>query len=82
MALHAAERWREDLVARDEALQQWLETYPQTDAQQLRALIRQARKDGEPTADQVSRGLAPRRGRAWREIFQIVREQMEQEENG
>lgn len=80
LALHAAERWREDLVARDEALQQWLESYPDTDVQQLRALIRQARKDGQPTADQVARGEAPRRGRAWREIFQLVRAQMEQEQ--
>jgi ribosome-associated protein len=26
---------------------------------------------------QVSQGLAPRRGRAYREIFQLVREQMQ-----
>ena len=49
--------------------------------QQLRALIRQARKDSAPTQDEISRGLVPRKGRAFREIFQIVREQLEQEED-
>jgi ribosome-associated protein len=82
LALHAAEKWRDDLVASDDALQAWLAAHPDTDAQQLRALIRQARKDGAPTQDDVSRGQAPRRGRAYRDIFQIVREHLEQEEHG
>ncbi|NML45024.1 DUF615 domain-containing protein [Ramlibacter sp. G-1-2-2] len=81
LALHAAERWRDELVASDDALQQWLSAHPDTDAQQLRALVRQARKDAAPTQDQVSRGEVPRKGRAFREIFQIVRERLEQEEN-
>jgi ribosome-associated protein len=76
LALHEAERWRDALIEREEALTDWLAQYPETDAQQLRALVRQARKDGLLTADQVSRGEAPRRGRAFREIFQLVREQM------
>jgi ribosome-associated protein len=39
--------------------------------------VRQARKDRPaPDADAVSRGLAPRQGRAYREIFQLVREQL------
>jgi ribosome-associated protein len=82
LALHAAEKWRDDLIAGDEALHDWLQVHPGTDVQQLRALIRQARKDAAPTQDEVSRGLAPRRGRAYREIFQIVREQLEQEDHG
>lgn len=79
LALHAAEKWRDDLIANDQSLQQWLDLHPDTDAQQLRALIRQARKDGQPTADEVSRGQAPRKGRAFREIFQLVREQLNHE---
>lgn len=79
LALHAAERWRDDLIARDEALTEWLAAHPETDVQQLRALIRQARKDAQPTQDEVSKGLAPRRGRAFREIFQLVREQTSDE---
>lgn len=82
LALHAAEKWRDDLVASDEALQSWLAAHPDTDLQQLRALIRQARKEGAPSQDEVSKGQAPRRGRAYREIFQIVREHLEQQEHG
>lgn len=82
LALHMAEKWRDDLIASDDALQAWLQAHPDTDVQQLRALIRQARKDGAPTQDEVSRGLAPRRGRSFREIFQLVREQLDEEEHG
>jgi ribosome-associated protein len=75
--LHAAEQWRERLIADDDAVAQWINTFPGTDTQQLRALVRQARKDAVP-ADKaaVSQGLAPRQGRAYREIFQLVREQL------
>ncbi len=77
LALHQAEHWRDRLIADDAALQPWLQQYPGTDTQQLRALIRQARKDAPP-ADRaaVSQGLAPRKGRAYRELFQLVRAQM------
>ncbi len=80
LALHAAERWREDMVARDEALQEWIAQHPGTDSQQLRALVRQARKDRQPTQDEISRGQPPRHGRAWREIFQIVKETLQDEQ--
>jgi ribosome-associated protein len=81
LALHAAEKWRDDLIASDDALQTWMQAHPETDAQQLRALVRQARKDGQPDQDSISRGEAPRRGRAYREIFQLVRDSLEQEEH-
>ena len=75
--LHAAEQWRERLIANDDAVAQWINTFPGTDTQQLRALVRQARKDAPPP-DQaaVSQGLAPRQGRAYRELFQLVRAQL------
>jgi len=76
LALHQAEKWRDDLVAREEALDEWLRAHPQTDTQQLRALIRQARKDVQPDKESISKGLAPRHGRAYREIFQLVRDQL------
>jgi ribosome-associated protein len=76
MALHEAERWRDELIANEDALQRWLAAYPDTDTQQLRALIRQARKDAQPEQDAVSGVLTPRRGRAYREIFQLVKEQL------
>lgn len=80
LALHMAEKWRDELIADDEALPKWLQAHPETDVQQLRALIRQARKDVQPDQDAVSKGLAPRRGRSYREIFQLVRDALEQEE--
>jgi ribosome-associated protein len=79
MALHEAERWRDELIEDDQALQRWLDQHPDTDSQQLRALVRQARKDRQPSADEVSRGLVPRHGRAYREIFQLVKEQIQHE---
>jgi ribosome-associated protein len=77
LALHQAEKWRDDLIAREAALEEWLAAHPDTDTQQLRALIRQARKDVQPDQDAISKGLVPRHGRAYREIFQLVREQLQ-----
>jgi len=80
LALHLAEQWRDRLIHSDEVLLEWMEQYPRTDTQQIRALIRQARKDA-PTGKEAnvaeSQGLAPRKGRAYRELFQLVREQMQ-----
>jgi len=73
LALHLAEQWRDKLVAVDEALSQWLTQYPDTDSQQLRALIRQARKD---IAKPETPGEAPRHGKSYREIFQLVKQAM------
>ena len=70
--LHQAEQWRDRLIADDDALGQWLNLSPDTDSQQLRALVRQARKDAKPELP----GQAPRHGRSYREIFQLVREQL------
>ena len=72
LALHLAEQWRDKLVVDDEALSAWLTEYPTTDAQQLRAMIRQARKDFKPEKP----GEAPRHGKSYREIFQLVKETM------
>jgi ribosome-associated protein len=67
--LHRAERWRDSLVEDDAALERWLGEHPRTDAQQLRALIRQARKDAQT---ERKPGEAPRKGRAYRQIFALV----------
>ncbi|MEO8856873.1 MAG: ribosome biogenesis factor YjgA [Burkholderiaceae bacterium] len=75
LALHQAEQWRDALIAEEPALERWLGLYPQNDIQQLRALIRQARKDA--LADRSRPGEAPRHGKAYRELFQLVREQLE-----
>jgi len=77
LQLHLAEQWRDRLISDDEACGEWLKSFPETDSQQLRALIRQARKDAPAiTAASVSQGLAPRQSRAYREIFQLVRAEM------
>ena len=66
LALHQAERLRVELLASDDALTRWLEEHPGTDVQQMRSLIRAARKDAAAAPEQ-------RNGRAYRELFQIVK---------
>jgi len=68
LALHQAEYWRDQLLAGDEALAAWVTEYPATDVQQLRSLVRAARKEKlEP---------GERHGRAYRDLFKLVKEQM------
>ena len=67
LALHEAERWRAELIADDEALPRWLHDHPGTDTQQLRSLVRAARRDAA--------GLAPeaRQPRSFRELFLFIK---------
>ena len=76
LALHMAEHWRDRLLQDDAALAAWLSAHPDTDSQQLRALVRQARKDGLPDKTAVSHGQFPRQGRAYRDIFKLVRDHL------
>ena len=79
LALHQAEQWRDRLIAEDAAQAEFIAHHPGTDIQQLRALIRQARKDAPGAHDAVvaeSQGKAPRKNRAYRELFALVREQL------
>lgn len=73
LRLHQAEQWRDRLIADDQALTGWLQIDTEADAQHLRTLIRQARKDAQATAAQERPGEAIRHGRAYREIFQQVK---------
>jgi len=70
LALHQAELWRDRLISEDDAAGLWIAAHPRTDTQQMRALIRQARKDAMPEKP----GAAARHGRAYREIYQLVRD--------
>ncbi|MCP5273096.1 MAG: DUF615 domain-containing protein [Burkholderiaceae bacterium] len=65
--LHEAERWRERLIADDEAMTQWMAEYPDCDTQRLRSLVRAARRD--------SAALTPeqRQPKSFRELFQFIR---------
>jgi ribosome-associated protein len=76
LILHLAETWRERLLGAEDAFGDWLAQHPDTDSQQLRALIRQARKDAVPEKP----GAAVRHGRAYRDIFQILREHLTSKE--
>ena len=68
LALHQAEYWRDQLLAGDDALANWVKEYPATDVQQLRSLVRAARKEKlEP---------GERHGRAYRDLFKMVKGQM------
>jgi len=69
LALHQAEYWRDQLLSADDALANWITQYPATDIQQLRSLVRSARKEKlEP---------GERHGRAYRDLFRLVKEQMQ-----
>ena len=68
LRLHEAERWRAELIADDEAMNRWMTEHPDTDTQQLRSLVRAARKDGAAAT------TGQRHGRPWRELFQFLRD--------
>ncbi len=67
LALHEAERWRAELIASDDAMTTWLQAHPDSDSQQLRSLVRAARRDAA--------GLAPeaRQPKSFRELFQFIK---------
>jgi ribosome-associated protein len=73
LALHETERWRVELLASDDALTRWTAEHPASDVQQLRSLIRAARKDAAAAPEQRS-------GRAYRELFQFIKSQAPDDE--
>jgi ribosome-associated protein len=73
LALHEAEHWRAELIASDDALTRWTAKYPDGDLQQLRSLIRAARKDAAAVPEQRS-------GKAFRELFKFIRQEAGQHE--
>jgi len=75
LRLHVAEQWRDRLIAQDAALQDWLQLDPDADLQHLRTLVRQARKDAQVNPEQPD--AAPRHGKSYREIFQLVRARLD-----
>ena len=61
---HRLERWRTRLIDDEGAFAEWLSQYPQTDSQQLRTLIRNARREH----------AANKPPKSSREIFRLLRE--------
>lgn len=80
--LHLAEQWREQMLqdtSHEQALTQWLQQHPATDAQHLRALVRQARKDAQKAAKEPASDAsdtAPRHGKAYRDLFQLIKQSL------
>lgn len=66
LRLHQSERWRERLLASDDALQEFIGEHVDVDIQQLRNLVRAARKDAANEPEKRS-------GRAFRELFQFIK---------
>ncbi|MEC8104106.1 MAG: ribosome biogenesis factor YjgA [Pseudomonadota bacterium] len=60
------EQWRTKLIQSDDALNEFLDIYYDTDRQQLRNLVRNARKEmqSEP----------PKPGNAYKKLFQLIKE--------
>jgi ribosome-associated protein len=74
LALHACEAWRDALIAHDDALTRWSQAHPDGDLQQLRSLIRAARRDAETTPPPAAPGAPARKGRAFRELFRFLQQ--------
>jgi ribosome-associated protein len=71
LMLHETERWRAELMTDDDAMTRWLQLHPDTDTQQLRSLVRQARRDAA--------GLTPeaRQPKSFRELFLFIKPMMQ-----
>jgi ribosome-associated protein len=67
LSLHEAEGWRKRLIENDADVTAWGSAFPGSDVQQLRSLIRAARKDAAAAPEQRS-------GRAYRELFQFIKQ--------
>lgn len=63
-AQETVEQWRERLIEGNEGLNAWLAAYPASDTPQLRAQLRDARREANNGA----------RGKACRELFRTLRE--------
>lgn len=66
LALHQSEAWRERLLKDDAALQSFIQEHEGIDVQQLRSLVRAARKDAAQVPEKRS-------GRAYRDLFQFIK---------
>ena len=67
LALHEAERWRAELIADDDAMTRWQQAHPETDTQQLRSLVRAARRDAAVLPAEA------RQPKSFRELFQFLK---------
>lgn len=66
--LHRIERWRDELIDSDEAITRWMDAFPDTDGQQLRNLIRSARREG--AGDDPEQ----RQPKSYRQLLRMIRQ--------
>ncbi|MEK8048878.1 ribosome biogenesis factor YjgA [Ideonella sp. DXS22W] len=66
LRLHDTERWRDEMVASDDAITRWASEFPGSDLQQLRSLVRAARTDAAAAPEK-------RNGRGYRALFQFIK---------
>jgi len=71
LALHEAERWRDEMVADDGAFTRWAQAFPASDLPQLRRLVRAARADAAAAPEQRS-------GRGYRALFQFIKPHLDE----
>jgi ribosome-associated protein len=67
LQLHETERWRAELMAHDDAMTRWLQLHPDTDSQQLRSLVRAARRDAAGLAAEA------RQPKSYRELYMFIK---------
>ena len=72
LLLHECERWRDALLADDEALTRWMHLHPESDAQHLRSLVRAARREVASPEQ--------RHSRAYRDLFQFIKPRLDSDE--
>lgn len=77
LALHRAEKWREDLIAEEEAVTRWVAAHPDCDAQHLRNLVRRARAERLEALPDSTEGQGMRQGKASRELFKAIRSSLD-----
>jgi ribosome-associated protein len=77
--LQEAELWRSKLLADDAAVTEWMTLNPDSNLQQLRSLIRTARREQTRLKDSMPDAEAPvPKGRLYRELFQKLRIALQQ----
>lgn len=69
--LHRVERWRERLIEDDAAVTAFIEEHPDCDVQQLRSLVRAARREGGAEAPEK------RHGKNYRTLFKFLRRHLD-----
>lgn len=68
--LHMAERWRERLLADDDAITEFMAEYPEAEAQHLRNLVRNTRREA----------ALDRNSGSSRKLFRYIRDRLDQQE--